>query len=110
MFDTVESLLSRILSRHRVQGLLIFEKTTDTIIQTTLSHETAILCAKTIKSLLNSAEILAENVSSTDVLQFIRIKMQMCELMIVPGSKKRQNCHYLYITGSEYLLVVMVST
>ncbi|KTW32057.1 uncharacterized protein T551_00739 [Pneumocystis jirovecii RU7] len=95
MFETAETLLSRILTRQRVQGLLVLEKTTDTIIQTTLSQEIATSCAEIIKSMLNSTEALMLNLASTDVLQFIRMKMQMHELMIVPGP--------------EYLLVVMVS-
>ncbi|KAG4301587.1 hypothetical protein PCK1_002072 [Pneumocystis canis] len=96
MFETTDILLSRIMSKHKVQGLLILEKMTNVIIQTTLDHETAISYAVIVKDFLKSAEKLASTISSTDILQFIRMKMQMYELMIVPGS--------------EYLLIVIVST
>ncbi|KAG5520092.1 hypothetical protein PMAC_001168 [Pneumocystis sp. 'macacae'] len=73
MFETAEALLSRILTRQRVQGLLVLEKTTDTIVQTTLSQEAAASCAEIVKCILNSAETLTLNIASTiDLRQYFR--------------------------------------
>ncbi|QSL64101.1 hypothetical protein MERGE_000256 [Pneumocystis wakefieldiae] len=95
MFGTCEELLTRIVAKHQVQGILILEKESNNIIHTTFNHETSTLYAKSIKSLFLSAETLTNNTGSNNALQFIRIKTQINEFMIVPGS--------------DYFLVVIVS-
>ncbi|KTW30657.1 hypothetical protein T552_00372 [Pneumocystis carinii B80] len=95
MFGTCEELLTRILAKHQVQGILILERGGDNIIHTTFNYETSTSYAKSIKSMLLSAETLTNSTGSNNALHFIRIKTQTNEFMIVPGS--------------DYFLVVIVS-
>ncbi|EMR11468.1 hypothetical protein PNEG_00483 [Pneumocystis murina B123] len=85
MFGTCEELLARILAKHQVQGILILERASDNIIHTTFNDEISTSYAKSIKSMFLSAETLTNSTKSNNTLQFIRIKTQINEFMIVPG-------------------------